>query len=146
MQQLLSPGGDEFIQAVIEMPTALSGLTDDVVAQVLERVTEDRFGDQLAKLDDLQEAIDLTNVVLGIGLQHLRREVQFDPNQPKQFDEWMASASIGLSPDTGGDSSEATSETFELAAIQAKVAAGIDEIFARAFPALYPDHPVNKAA
>lgn len=82
----------EFLVAAFEGPAALSGLTNDLRAELEERMIQQQHGDAVALMDDAREAIALTDAAIGVALVALRNATGFE-GKDAAFDAWMAGAS-----------------------------------------------------
>jgi hypothetical protein len=109
---------------------------------------EKHHGPELVRLRELEEAAELTNSAVDIGLYQLRQEADFPENSPSAFDAWMREGTGEIergsaSGSSGGEKpiSATTSETVDAGPSVQEI---VDEVFARALPQLYPDHPVNR--
>ena len=78
MQLLVSADVDpRMIQAVLEAPPLMSGLTEDAVDTVREQVQKRSFGAELALIEDYEEALTLANSANQIARYQLRQEAQY---------------------------------------------------------------------
>jgi hypothetical protein len=82
---------DRLILAFLETPTAMLGDLSEIQERVQDHVLEKKYGPQLKRLTDRQEAVDLTNAALGISLYQLRQEAAFSGSD-SQFEEWLTAA------------------------------------------------------
>lgn len=136
MIALTDPKDDvRMLQAIKESPAIMSGLTDEDIAKAEGLYIENKSGPQLARLAELEAALDEANAAVQLSVYQLRQQIEFGPNDDALFNKWMAEAT--------GEAAKAE------AAKPTEVLAGefsefLDEAFAKAFPALYPDHPANR--
>lgn len=137
---LLAENADErLLEAALEVPPQMAGLTAEVKADVESHLLQQRHSDQLSRIDELAQAAELLSAAVEIGLYQLRQEAGFGENDTTAFDSWMQQASAAAN----------CTETHEAQQRSADhstdwIRETIDEEFAKAFPTLYPDHPVNQ--
>lgn len=81
----------EFLVAAFEGPAALSGFTNEVRAELEERLIRERHGDAVALMEDAREAISMTEAAINVALDVLRTETGFE-GETRGFDAWMAGA------------------------------------------------------
>lgn len=138
---------DRLLTAALEVPPAIVGLTDQVRGHIEAHLLNQRHSAELDRLQEFEEVIGVANAAIGVSLYQLRRETDFGENETAQFDAWMQAASIEIdrqlanatskihaaSPAPGGDFNRDIRDI-------------VDEVFAKALPELYPDHPVNRAS
>lgn len=137
VQMLLSDTVDDrMLQAAFEAPPIMSGLTDEMRDTVQKRVVERKFGPELARVGALEEAVDVAQSAVGVALYQLRQEAEFGASDDRAFDAWMGEAT---------SAAEAAEEAKPLDAVLGEMRDDVDEIFARAFPNIYPNHPVNNS-
>ena len=142
MQMLCGDGVDErLLLAALEAPPAMSGLTSKMRETLEANLIERKHGASLAQLSDDEEAIQVAGAALKISLYHVRKEVEF--KQPGAFDKWMAAITVELDQPAPQDSVQirpAPKLNMDF------IDKAFDEAFARGFPTVYPDHPVNRPA
>lgn len=138
-----------FLQAAMEGPAALSGLTDELRADLESRMIDRAHGAAVDAMESVMEAVNVTQAAVEVASSTLQQECGFDGNTGA-FNEWMAQASAGVEREIAAEkakSEPANSAAESLTApVRADVQAEVDAIFAKALPHIYPDHPVNKAA
>jgi len=136
------------LQAALEVPPAMAGLTDDTRGHVVQRILEQQHGPELAHVNELDEAAELTNAAIGVALFQLQRETGFSESNAAGFDAWMEAASADvdreIALEEGSLESEIVAETqSEQRDFRKEIEAIVDEAFARALPGMFPEHPVN---
>ena len=132
---------EHLLLAAMEAPPAMIGLTPDMLKQVQQVAIEGKFETELNRLDEMQEAIELTDAAVGISIFELRERTGFGPSDDIAFNKWMAAASARI-PEALANDQPHVSASAE--AFSADIAKTFDEIWAKAFPKLYPNHPVNR--
>ncbi len=89
LQHLFRENADgRLIQAALEAPAEMSGLTAEVQSTLADHVLSERCAGELNQLDELSEAVEVANAALTHGLHQLRVELGFD--EGRRFDTWMA--------------------------------------------------------
>ena len=137
VQALLNDAVDDrMLQAAFEAPAIMSGLTDQDRDMVQTRLVERRFGPELERVNELEEAVTVANSAVEIALYQLRQEAQFGAGDDRAFDAWMGKAT---------EAAEVADRSKPVEEEVSEMHAHLDEVFAVAFPTLYPDHPVNRA-
>lgn len=143
-----------FLEAAMEGPAALSGLTDKLRAELENRMIESAHGAAVEAMDSAREAISLTESAVEFAVNTLRDECGFEHNKGA-FNEWMAQASVEVEREIAAEKSRYDKPKTAPAALtspanKSEVAQSVEdtlnEIFAKGFPDIYPDHPANKAA
>ncbi|PZV39747.1 hypothetical protein [Mesorhizobium kowhaii] len=81
-----------FQAAAFEGPAALSGLTEELRADLEKRMVEQNHGATIEAMDDAKEAIALAQAAFEIAISTVKDEAGFAGQEPV-FDKWMATAS-----------------------------------------------------
>lgn len=136
-QFLMAEEADErLLHAVLEAPSPMSGITQELRNAVEEHSIKRKYGNQLAHMEVQQEGLTLAGSAVDIALYQLRQETQF--SDEVTFDKWMRSVSPEEVP-------IAKTAEIDVNAIDTNIGKIVDEAFARALPKLYPDHEVNQS-
>lgn len=141
-------GDAAFLEAAMEGPAALSGLTDELRTDLQDRLIDQAHGPAIAALNEAHEAIELVEAAIEAAANVVRAECEFSSDTA--FDGWMKTSSAAVEREIAAETKReepkpaavALTETPELRSLEDE----FDKIFARGFPELYPDHPVNRAA
>jgi hypothetical protein len=147
MTRLLSPQvSQDLLLAALEVPPEMAGLTSQMRDQIQNHLLAHQHGAELGHLDELTEAISTTAAALDVALMELRSAIGFDDNQSVAFDEWMKTVTAKIKSEQRAKQSIETENDSQLSpdGFEASISSKMDEIWARAFPQLYPDHPVNR--
>lgn len=142
MHQLLRPNADQrLLLAATEGPAELAGLTSEMQLQVRDHVVSRQHSGELIALNELDEAVELTNSAIDIALRQVRLEAAFGDDENVAFDQWMKAATAGIKE----ESREADAvQPIPPDEFSSNIESAIDEIWAKAFPRFYPDHPTNR--
>lgn len=126
---------DRMLQAAFEAPAIMSGLTEELRKTVLKEVTQRKFGPELEKVGTMEEALAEGRAALQISLYQMRQELHFKKEDDAGFNKWIKEITAATEVQENGQPAETAIANFS---------DQMDEIFARAFPNLYPNHPVNQ--
>lgn len=129
MAALLAETADErMLQAAIEAPAIMSGLTEDDIEKVQANRLQVKHGPELARIDELSEAVDVAGSAVQISLYELRKDAGFNANDDALFDKWMGEASDEAENAEAAKTTDELVQDFEVQ---------LDQIFAKGFPEIY---------
>ncbi len=83
-----------FLESAMEGPAALSGLTEELRADLANRMIERANGPAIEAIEGAREAAEVASSAIEIAIDMLRKECGFDRGH--QFDAWMAVSSAGV--------------------------------------------------
>ncbi len=83
-----------FLEAAMEGPAALSGLTDDMRVNLQDRLIDQAHGPAVAAMDETREAIKLVEAAIEVAANVVRTEGDFASDA--QFNNWMKTASAAV--------------------------------------------------
>lgn len=91
---LFDPAADNrLIEAVVEMPVVLSGLTGEQHSRLLESYVARTHPAESARLDEEAGALQVAKAAIRIAHDGIRDAVNM---QPRAYDDWLAKASAGV--------------------------------------------------
>lgn len=83
-----------------------------------------------------------------MAVDDLRTETAFEDGENEQFAAFMKAAGAPIDEAIAAERAKQSAPEYEADAanLSAAFAINLDEVFARHFPTIYPDHPVNREA
>jgi hypothetical protein len=75
----------EMIAAVLEVPPALSGLADDLLARVVDHYIEKTAGGELKAIEETEEALSLVQAAVGVAELDLKPHLGMQEHEFRSF-------------------------------------------------------------
>lgn len=103
MGHVLAPDADlATVQAALEAPAFVSGLTPALQADLRKRLVDARCGDQIDALEAEAAAVELAGSAVAMAVSDLRNATDFNGDETA-FDRWMQAASAETDRELAGE-------------------------------------------